>query len=164
MKIAWITFKLSLNSLIILNYVYILWITFESRWFPFQFHVWIAFKYVWISLESHLSTCIVQIRKKLWNQVSTSSNSPLGSESLSITIESLIIKFQFRVISPSSRLNHAKTSLNRVESFWITFTSYHYVWVTFLPLSITFESHLHRVISLKTLKQKLFTCSTLKNA
>ena len=141
--------------------------------FPFNY-VWIAFKYVWISLESHLSTCIVQIRKKLWNQVSTSSNSPLGSESLSITIESLIIKFQFQVILPSSRLNHAKTSLNRV---WIILNYVYILWITFeshcFPFQLrldqlritlyNFKPTVHRVISLKTLKQKLFTCSTPNN-
>ena len=140
-------------------------------------YVWITFKYVWISLESHLSTlhrANTQKTLKHFNQVSTSSNSPLGSESLSITIESLIIKFQFQVILPSSRLNHAKTSLNRV---WIILNYVYILWITFeshcFPFQLrldqlritlyNFKPTVHRVISLKTLKQKLFTCSTPNN-
>ena len=86
---------------------------------------------VWISLESHRSTLYRAITQKTLKhiyQVSTSSNFPLGSESLSITIESLIIKFQFQVILPSSRLNHAKTSLNRV---WIILNYVYILWITF---------------------------------
>ena len=130
--------------------------------------------YVWISLESHRSTLYRAITPKTLkhnNQVSTSSNSPLGSESLSITIESLIIKFQFQVILPSSRLNHAKTSLNRV---WIILNYVYILWITFeshcFPFQLrldqlritlyNFKPTVHRVISLKTLKQKLFTCSS----
>ena len=82
-------------------------------------YVWITFKYVWISLESHLSTlhCAnTQKTLKHFNQVSTSSNSPLGSESLSITIK---ITFNWVPISsnpPSSNLNDVDFSLNQV---WI---------------------------------------------
>ena len=108
------------------------------------------------------------------NQVSISSNSSLGSESLSITIESLINKLQFQVILPSSRLNHAKTSLNRV---WIILNYVYILWITFeshcFPFQLrldqlritlyNFKPTVHRVISLKTLKQKLFTCSTPNN-
>ena len=133
--------------------------------------------YVWISLESHRSTLYRAITQKTLehnNLVSDLSNSPHGSESLSITIESLRIKFIFRVIFTSSRLNHAKTSLNRV---WIILNYVYILWITFeshcFPFQLrldqlritlyNFKPTVHRVISLKTLKQKLFTCSTPNN-
>ena len=72
----------------------------------------------------------------------------------------------------SPTLNDFKPNLHHAKNFEAKYPMNH-IWVTLIPLSITFESAsnhfeklkrtLHRTITLKTLKQKLFTYSTLEN-
>ena len=138
--------------------ILILHLSLNHSWINFQNHVWdlshidSPLKYVWITLESHRSTLYRAITLKTLehnNRVSTSSNSLLGSESLSITIESLLVKFQFRVIPPSSRLNHFELRLHLMN----------YIWVTLLPLSITFESASSHIVQSLNLSKNFETKS-----